>query len=327
MLRRFTTHWTTPVLLLLAGGWAITPAVAQTFPSKVIRVINPNQPGGNSDVIFRLLAPKMGELLGQQLVVDYRPGAGGNIGTDMLARSAPDGYTTMIASSSFLTNPALLLTLPFDTLKDFTPLGAITDLTNALIVHPSLPVKTPKDLIALAKKREGDLFFSSSGSGAVGHLAGELLNATAKIRMVHVPYKGAGPSVLALISGQVQLSFVSVPAVVNYLETGRLRIIAQCGAKRFQSLPNLPTMQEAGVTGFVINSGFSFLGPAGMPVAVTEKLNSALVRTLNDPLIRKKLIDMGADPIGSTPEEHGLFIRREVEKWQRVAKSAGIKPE
>jgi tripartite-type tricarboxylate transporter receptor subunit TctC len=322
--------------LLNVGRWLLLPlvvlaplteSVAQSYPAKIIRVINPNQPGGNSDVMFRLLAPKMGEILGQSLVIDYRPGAGGNIGAEILAKSPPDGYTTMIASSSFLMNPALLKTLPFDTIKDFTPLGVITDLTTGLLVHPSLPVKTPRELIALAKKRNGDIFFSSSGQGAVGHLAGELLNSSAQINMVHVPYKGAGPSVLALVSGHVQLSFVSVPAVVTYVDAGRLRMIAQCGNKRFQSLPDLPTMQEAGVPGFVISSGYSFLGPAGLPQAVTDKLNAALAQTVRDPVIRKKLIDMGADPIANTPQEHAAYIRSEVEKWQRVAKSAGIKPE
>ena len=314
-------------LLAVTLGAAAGIAGAQTYPTKIIRVINPNQPGGNSDFIFRLLAPKMGELLGQQLVIDYRAGAGGNIGAEITAKSAPDGYTTLIAAASFLINPALIKNLPFDASRDFTPLGLIVDIPAALVTHPSLPAKSVKELIALAKARPGDLFFSSSGTGAVGHLSGELINSIAGIKLVHVPYKGAGPAVVDLIAGHVQLSFVSIPAVISYVQGGRLRMLAQCGATRFSSLADVPTMQEAGVPGFVVSSGFSFLGPAGLPRTIVEKLNSALAQTLRDPAIRNTLIERGADPVGNTPEEHAAYIKSEIEKWQRVAKAAGIKPE
>lgn len=299
----------------------------QNYPNKIVRVINPNQPGGNSDIIFRLLSPKMGEVLGQQVVIDYRPGAGGNIGAEMTAKSAPDGYTTLIAAASFLINPSLIKNLPFDATKDFTPLGLIVDIPAALVVHPSLPVKNVQDLVALAKKRPGDVFYSSSGPGAVGHLSGELLNALAGVKLVHVPYKGAGPAVVDLVAGHVQLSFVSVPAVMGHVQNGRLRMLAQCGETRFSSLPNVPTMQEAGVKGFVVSSGFSFLGPAGLSRPVVEKLNRALVQAVRDPANRKALIDRGADPIGSSPEEHAAYIKTEIEKWHRVANQAGLKPQ
>jgi len=302
-------------------------AGAQSYPSKIIRVINPNQPGGNSDILFRLLAPKMGEILGQQLVVDYRAGAGGNIGAEIAAKSAPDGYTTLIAAASFLINPSLIRNLPFDAIKDFTPLGVIVDIPAALVTHPSLPVKSVKELIALAKAHPGDIFFSSSGQGAVGHLSGELFNSMARIKLVHVPYKGAGPAVVDLIAGHVQLSFVSIPAVIGYVRNGQLRMLAQCGVERFPSIPDVPTMQEAGLPGFVVSSGFSFLGPAGMPRPIVEKLNLALAQALRDPAIRKALIERGAAPVGNTPEEHAAYIRSEIEKWQRVAKGAGITPE
>jgi tripartite-type tricarboxylate transporter receptor subunit TctC len=269
----------------------------------------------------------MGEILGQQLVIDYRPGAGGNIGTEMVAKSAPDGYTTLIAAASFLINPSLLKSLPFDAVKDFTPLGLIVDIPAGLVTHPSLPVTSVKDLVSLSRARPGELFFSSSGRGAVGHLAGELFNVLAKTKIVHVPYKGAGPAVVDLVAGHVQLSFVSLPAVVTYVQSGRLRMLAQCGEKRFQSFPDLPTMQEAGVPGFVVSSGFSFLGPAGMPKPIVDKLNGALVQSLRDPSLRKMLVERGADPIGNTPAEHAAFIKTEIEKWQRVARSAGIQPE
>lgn len=318
---------TARALLAVTMVAAAASAGAQTYPAKIIRVINPNQPGGNSDFIFRLLSPKMGEILGQQLVIDYRSGAGGNIGTELVAKSAPDGYTTLIAAASFLINPSLIKNLPFDAGRDFTPLGVIVDIPAALVTHPSLPVKSVKELIALTKAHPRGVFFSSSGPGTVGHLSGELLNSIAGIKLVHVPYKGAGPAVVDLIAGHVQLSFVSIPAVISYVQAGRLHMIAQCGAARFSSIPDVPTMQEAGVPGFVVSSAFSFLGPAGMPRAIAEKLNAALVQALRDPAIRKTLLERGADPIGNTPEEHAAYIKSEIEKWQRVAKAAGIRPE
>jgi tripartite-type tricarboxylate transporter receptor subunit TctC len=313
--------------LAFVAAAAAGAAGAQNYPTKIIRVINPNAPGGNSDIIFRLLSPKMGEILGQQLVIDYRPGAGGNIGAEIASKSAPDGYTVAIAAASFLINPAILRNQPFDPVRDFTPLGLIVDIPAALVTHPSLPVKSVKELIALTRAHPGDVFFSSSGPGTVGHLSGELLNSMAHIKLVHVPYKGAGPAVVDLIAGHVQLSFVSIPAVIGYVHDGRLHMLAQCGAKRFSAIPNVPTMEEAGVPGFVVSSGFSFLGPAGMPRPIVEKLNSALAQALRDPALRKTLIDRGADPIGSSPDAHAAYIKSEIEKWKRVAQAAGIKPD
>ncbi len=308
-------------------GFLSADIAAQQYPTKIIRVVNPNLPGGNSDILFRLLSPKMGEALGQQLVIDYRPGAGGNIGAEMVSRAAPDGYTTLIAAASFLINPSLIKYLPFDAVRDFTPLGLIVDIPAALVTHPSLPAKNVKELITLAKKRPGEIFFSSSGIGAVGHLSGALFNNTMGTNIVHVPYKGAGPAIADLVAGHVQLSFVSIPAVVGHVQNGRLRMLAQCGATRFPSFPNLPTMQESGVPGFVVSSGFSFLGPAGMPEPIVTKLNGALVQALRDPSNRKTLVERGADPVGNTPAEHAAFIKSEIEKWRRVARSAGIQPE
>ncbi len=306
---------------------AAAPAAAQQFPTKILRVVNPNNPGGNSDVLFRLLAPKMGEVLGQQLVIDYRPGAGGNIGAEMVSRAAPDGYTTLIAAASILINPAMLKTLPFDVEKDFTPLGVIVDIPAGLVVHPSLPVKSVQQLVALAKKRPGELNFSSSGRGALGHLSGALLNASTGINTVHIPYKGAGPSIVDLVAGQVEFSFVSIPAITGHLQSGRLRMIAQCGEKRFVSFPDIPTMVESGVPGFVVTSPFSYLGPAGMQPAVAKKLNDALRAALFDPKINKILIDRGALPVGNTSSEHAALIKSEIAKWKKVAAAAGLKPQ
>jgi tripartite-type tricarboxylate transporter receptor subunit TctC len=311
---------------VLAAGMAGS-AIAQQFPSKLIRVINPAAPGGNSDIFFRLLSPKMGEILGQQLFIDYRPGAGGTVGADIIAKSAPDGYTTGIVAGSFMINPSLIKKLPYDTVRDFTPLGLIVDVPAGTVVHPALPVRTVKDLIALAKARPGELNFSSSGPGALGHLSGELLNSLAHIKLVHIPYKGIAPGIIDLIAGNVQVSFASIPVVLPHVKTGRLRLLAQGGAKRASSLPDVPTMQEAGVPGFVVSSGFSFVGPAGIPRPIAEKLNGALVKALQDPANRKALIDSGAEPIGDSIEEHGAFIRSEIEKWRKVTKAAGIEPQ
>ena len=300
---------------------------AQQFPIKPLRVINPAAPGGNSDIFFRLLSPKMTELLGQPVVIDYRPGAGGILGADIIAKSPPDGYTAGIVAGSFMINPSLMRKLPYDTVKDFSPLGLLVDVPTGVVVHPSLPVKNVKELIALAKARPGQLNYSSSGPGAVGHLSGELLNSLAKINIVHIPYKGIAPGIIDLIAGHVQISFASMPVVLGHVRQGRLRLLAQAGAKRAISLPDVPTMQEGGVPGFVVSSGFSFLGPAGLPRPIVEKLNSALAQALHDPVNRKSLIERGADPVGNSPAEHAAYIKSEIEKWRRVAGQAGITPE
>lgn len=317
------------VLCRLAGAALVASAaaLAQPFPGKPIRVINPAAPGGNSDIVFRVIAPKMGEIVGQQFVLDYRAGAGGVIGADMTAKSAPDGYTTAIVAASFFFNPALIRNLPYDTVKDFTPLGLVVDIPAAVVVHPSLPVKNVKELIALARAKPGQIFFSSAGPGTVAHLAGELLNSQANIKLVHVPYKGVAPATVDAIAGHVQMTIASIPVVISNVRAGRLRMIAQCGETRSPSVPDVPTMQEAGVPGFVVSSGFSWVGPAGLPRPVVEKLNGALVKALNDPAVRKELLERGADPIGNSPEQHAAFIKTEIEKWQRVAKQAGISAE
>ena len=300
---------------------------AQQFPAKTVRVINPAAPGGNSDIFFRILSPKMSEALGQSVVIDYRPGAGGILGADIIAKSPPDGYTTGIVAGSFMINPSLMRKLPYDTVKDFSMLGLIVDVPTAVVVHPSLPVKSLKDLIALAKTRPGQLNYSSSGPGAVGHLSGELLNSLARINIVHIPYKGVAPATIDLIAGHVQISFASVPVIIGHVRDGRLRLLAQAGAKRASSLPDVPTAEEAGVRGFVVSSGFSFVGPAGIARPVAERLNDALARSLRDPANRKTLIDSGAEPVGNNMEEHAAIVKTEIEKWRKVIKAAGIEPQ
>jgi tripartite-type tricarboxylate transporter receptor subunit TctC len=269
----------------------------------------------------------MTEVLGQQLVIDYRVGAGGTIGGEMVARSQPDGYTTGLMAASFVINPAMIKKMPFNTLKDFTPLGLIVDVPSGLVVHPSLPVRNLKEFINLAKKRPGELFYSTSGRGTVGHLSGELLNSMAGTKLVHVPYKGAGPAVIDLVAGQVQLQFASMPLLTGYISAGRLRLIAQTGAKRSEFAQDIPTMEEAGLPGFVVRSGFSFVGPAGLPRPVADKMNLAMVTAVKDAENRKTLIKLGADPIGSSIEEHDAFIKSEIPKWIKMAREAGIDPQ
>lgn len=307
---------------LLAG--AVT---AQPFPSKPIRVINPASPGGNSDISFRLLQPKMNEAIGQQFIMDYRPGAGATIGGDIIARSAPDGYTTGWVAASFVINPSTFKKLPYDTIRDFTPLGIVMDVPSGLVVHPSLPVRSVKDLIALARKSPGEIFYSTSGPGTIGHLAGEMLNSAGKIKLVHVPYKGAGPAVVDLIAGQVQLQFASMPLLVGHVKAGKLRLIAQTGETRATGAKDVPTMIESGLPGFVVQSLFGFVGPAGIPRPIAEKLNGALVAAIKDPKNSKSLIDRGAEPIGSTLDEHAASVKSQVALWRTVAKQAGITPQ
>ena len=302
-------------------------AVAQAFPTRPVRVVNPAAPGGNSDVFFRLLQPRMAEVLGQQLVIDYRVGAGGTIGGEMVAKSAPDGYTTGLMAASFVINPAMIKKMPFNTLKDFTALGLIVDVPSGLVVHPSLPVRNLKEFIALAKKRPGELFYSTSGRGTVGHLSGELLNSMAGTKLVHVPYKGAGPAVIDLVAGQVQLQFASMPLLTGYISAGRLRLIAQTGAKRSEYAPDIPTMEEGGLPGFVVRSGFSFVGPAGLAKPIADKLNLAMVTAVKEAENRKTLVKLGADPIGSSIEEHDAYIKSEIPKWIKMARDAGIEPQ
>ena len=312
---------------LLVAAAVSASAGAQTFPNKLIRVVNPAAPGGNSDVFFRLLQPKMTEVLGQQLVFDYRAGGGGTIGGEIIAKSAPDGYTTGLVAASFVINPSMIRKMPYDTVKDFTGLGLVVDVPSGLVVHPSLPVKNVKELIALAKQRPGQLFASSSGRATVGHMSVELFNAMAGTKIVHVPYKGAGPAIIDLVAGHVQLQFSSLPLVSGHVLQNRIRLIAQTGDKRAGFARDVPTMIEAGMPGYVVSSGFSFIGPAGIPRPIAERLNAALVISLKDPANRKFLLEQGAEPVGNNPDEHEAYIKSEVAKWIRVVKQAGIEPQ
>ena len=316
--------WAAAVALALA---ALQPAFAQSYPIRPVRLIVPFAPGGNTDIIARIVAPKMSENLGQQIVIDNRAGAGSVIGTELAARAAPDGYVLLMVSAAHTINPAMAKKLPYDSVKDFTPISIVADVPSVFVIHPALPVKTVKEFLALAKRRPGELHYSTAGRGTIGHLAGELLSSITKISIVHVPYKGSGPSVIDLMAGHVQLQFASMPAVINYARAGRLRMIAQAGARRSPAAPDTPTMIESGVPGFVLSSGFSVYGPAGLPRPIVDRVHASIKAAVANADVRSQLSGQGADPVGSTPEELDKFNRAEIEKWIKVARAAGIEPQ
>jgi tripartite-type tricarboxylate transporter receptor subunit TctC len=310
----------------VATGFA-TPATAQSYPTKPIRVVIGAAGGSNTDFFFRVVAPAMGATLGQQLIADYRAGAGGSVAAAVTAKSNPDGYVLSLLSSGFVIQPAMVRNLPYDPLRDFTPIGLIVDVPQGLVVHPSLPTRTVKELIALARSRPGELNHGSAGIGTNNHLAGVLFNLLARTNVVHIAYKSSPSLMVDLIGGRIEMSFPSIPGALEQARNGRLRILAQTGAKRSATATDVPTMQEAGLAGFHMNSGFGFAGPANLPRAIVDRLNAALIGAVQDAANRKVLIDSGADPWGSTPEEHDAFNRAQIARWFKVTKQAGIKPE
>ena len=318
-----------PAALALAAaliGFSSAGA-AQTYPVKPVRMIVPFVAGGNTDIIARVVSAEMTKNLGQQIVIENRGGAGSVIGTELAAKSPPDGYTLLMVSAAHVINPAMVKKLPYDSLKDFAPISIVADVPTAFAIHPQLPVKNVKEFVALAKARPGQLNYSSAGRGTVGHLAAELLSSMAQIKMVHVPYKGTGQSITDLIAGHVQLQFSSMPAVIQHARSGKLRLLAQTGPKRSAAAQDVPTMVESGVPGFVVSSGFGLLAPAGTPRPVIDRVHGALAKALAEPSVRNNLSGQGADPVGNTPEEYEKFNRAEIEKWIKVARSAGIEPE
>ena len=305
-------------------------ALAQTppdYPRKPVRIIVPFAPGGPVDIIARSVAPRMSESLGQQVVIDNRGGAGSTIGTELAVKSPPDGYTVLMVSGSHVMNPAMVKSLPYDSVRDFSPISIIAEVPSALVVHPALPVKNVKELIALAKSRPGELNYSSPGRGTLGHLAAELFSSLAGVKMVHVPYKGAGPALVDVVAGHVQLLIAALPGVVQQTREGRVRMLAQTGRTRSSSMPDVPTAVEAGVPGFVVSSYFGLLAPAGTPRPVTDRLRGALVEALRDPAVGERLAALGAERVGSTAEEQEAVTRSEIAKWIKVTRAAGIQPQ
>jgi len=315
-----------PCLLSLCCAIVAAPAIAQPYPAKPVRLIIPYPPGGGSDTIGRPLAQKMSEGIGQQIVVENRGGANGNIGMEYVARSAPDGYTLVFALSAQLAvNPGLYQKIPYDSLKDYAPITLLGAGGYILVAHPSLPVKSVKELIALAKSRPGQIAYSSSGNGSGGHLAAELLNHMAGIKTLHVPYKGGGPALVDLLAGQVQLLFSTQLSSWQHIQAGRIRALASSTAKRPASLPDLPTIAESGLPGYDAGVWYAVLAPAGTPREIITRLNSEVVRVLAQPDYRKLLVNNTIEPIGSPPEQLGQYIKSELVKWAKVIKDANVR--
>ena len=316
------------VLALTAlAGFVAATACAQSYPVKPVRMIIPFAPGGNTDIIGRVFAPKFSEALGQQVIIDNRGGAGSTIGTELAAKSPPDGYVLLMVSAAHTINPAMAKKLPYDSIKDFVPISVIADVPTAFTIHPALPAKNVKEFIALARARPGEIFYSTAGRGTVGHLAAELLNSAAKIKLTAVHYKGSGPSVIDLIAGHVQMQLMSMPAAVPHAKSGKLRMIAQTGEKRSGAAQDVPTMQEQGLKGFVVSSGFAMFAPGGTQRAIVDRVHGALVKALNDPGVKKNLAEQGAEVVANTPEQHDAFNKAEIAKWIKVVREAGIQPE
>ena len=306
---------------LLTGSAGV---VAQNYPVKPIRFLVGFPPGGTNDIVARIVAPKLSEYLGQQVLVENRGGANTAIASELMARAAPDGYTIMLNGPGHATNPSLIK-LNFDSIKDFAFITLLAESQNLLVVHPSLPVKNVKELIALSRKRPGDINYGSSGSGTTVHLSAELFQYMTGVKWVHVPYRGGGPGVVAMISGEVSLYFGNVPTVIRHARAGKLRALAVTGAKRLSADPDIPTIAESGVPGYEVTNFFGMSAPAKTPRSILERLHAETVRALKSPDVREKLLGLGADPVGNTQEQYAMFIQNEIAKWAKVIKAAGIK--
>ncbi len=303
------------------------PASGQSYPTRPVRFIVPFPAGGFSDVLARVLGQKFAEGTGQPVVVDNRAGASGNIGAEAVAKAAPDGYTLLVTSSNFTTNPGQFKKLPFDPIRDFAHIMLVSEGALATTVHPSMPVRSVKELIAFARARRDQLNFASSGIGTTGHYAGELVNVLMKVQMVHVPYKGSGGAMNAIIGGEVALAFPQMPPALPHIATGRLRALAVTTARRSAILPDLPTMGEAGVPGFEISGWLGIAAPAAIPRDTVALIHRELTRALRDPATRNTFVKQGADPVGLSPEQTSAFIAAEITKWNKVAVQAKMTPQ
>jgi tripartite-type tricarboxylate transporter receptor subunit TctC len=301
-------------------------AVAQNFPVKPIRVVVGQAPGGATDVIARLVAPRFGEHLGQPVVVENRTGAAGSIGASFVAKSPPDGYNLLVVSSSYAINPSLYKDLPFDPVKDLAPVTLIAEAPFLLVVHPSMPVKSVKDLVAMAKARPGTLNFASGGNGSSGQLAGELFKYLAGIDLVHIPYKGAGPALVDVIAGQVHMTFGSVLSTLGHVKNGRLRALGVTSAKRSVAAPDLPTIAEAGVKGYRTTTWYGMLAPAGMPATVTGKLVTDMQKAVESQEVRGRLLGDGAEPVAGTPKQFQDFLASEMSRAREIIQRAKVQP-
>ncbi|MES2563311.1 MAG: tripartite tricarboxylate transporter substrate binding protein [Pseudomonadota bacterium] len=309
------------------GGvaYAQAPAGGSGYPLRTVRIVVPQGAGSGIDTYTRAIAQKLTETWGQQVIVDNRPGANGIIGIEQVTKAKPDGYTVLAAFTSLLTiNPHVYKSLPYDVQRDLSPVMQTVTNSIALVVHPKLPVRTPKELVALAKARPGEIMYGSFGTGNVSHLAAELLSAEAGIRLLHVPYKGAPPAVQDTITGQVAFTFPILIAVTPHVHSGRLRLLATCGEKRVSNFPDTPTLAESGYPGMVVTGWGGYMAPANTPREIIAAFHRDAARVLQAAELRERLSALGSDPEISTPEQFGAMLRSETEKWARIAKRAGI---
>jgi tripartite-type tricarboxylate transporter receptor subunit TctC len=309
------------VAVLAAGAASAQPAV---WPAKPIRIVVPTSPGGGTDIVTRVLAQKLSEALGQSVLVDNRPGAGQILGTELVARAPADGYTQLMAASAIVLNQVLAKKPPYDTLRDFAPVTLAASLPNVLTVHPSLPVKTVKELIALAKAKPGALNYSSAGAGTSPHMSMELFLSMAGIDVAHIAYKGTGPATTDLIAGHVQLSMPNTLTAAPFLRAGKLRALAVTGSKRAAGLPGIPTIAEAGLPGYEAIQWYGLFAPAGTPRDAVARMQSEVAKALLLPDVGERLAADGAEPVGNRPDEFAAFVRAEIEKWTRVVKAAKL---
>ena len=320
---RFAAH-AGAVMFLIATGFG---AAAQDYPARSIRIVVAYSPGGGTDLISRTLARKLTESWGQSVVVDNRPGAGGILGTEIVARAAPDGYTLATIPSTHAINPSLFKKLPYDPVKDFVMVNMLATSPNILAAHPALPVRNTKDLVALARRRPGELTFASAGVGSTTHLAGEYFKRTAKIDVLHVPYKGSGQAEIDLAGGQVHYMVDSLPAALPNVRSGKTRALATTGKQRFPALPEVPTVIESGLAGYESISWWGIAAPAGVPAAVTSKLQKEIARIMNLPDVKELMLRQGAESWTIGPQEFLDFVKQETELYARIVREAGIKVE
>ncbi len=308
-----------------ALAFAAGSAAAQTYPAKPVRVVIPWPPGGGNDIAGRVIMAKVSEATGQQFTIDNRGGAGGTIGTDVVAKAAPDGYTILVQSTTHVGNAHLYKKLPYDALADFAPVGLLTVQTAVLTVHPSLPVKTVREFVALARSRPGEILYSTAGNGSIPHLGMALLGSMTKTQYTHVPYKGGGPQVIALVAGESQVSLATVASVISHIRSGRLRALGISLARRSASLPEVPTISEAGVPGYEMSPWIAAFAPAGTPRPIIDKLNSEINRALKLPDVAQNLSAQALDPWPSTPEEFGARLKTDYEKYGQLIRLTGAK--
>jgi tripartite-type tricarboxylate transporter receptor subunit TctC len=314
-------------LIALALVMDAGAAAAQTYPTKAVRLVVPFLAGGSTDIVGRTVAQKLSEMWGQQAFVDNRPGGGTTIGTEMVAKAAPDGYTLLVTPAPFTINPSLLTKLPYDALTDFTPITLINTTPLVMVVNPGVPAKNVKELIALAKAKPGKLNFGSSGTGGSNHLAGELFDAMAGVKMVHIPYKGNAGALTDIVGGHLDVVYNGITSAVALIRGGKLRALAVTSLQRSAALPDVPTLNESGLKGFEAVAWNGLSAPAKTPRDVIMKINADVIKIVNSPELKERLKADGSDPVGNSPEQYAAFLRNEIAKWAKVIKFANVKPE